>query len=51
MGRLTRGVNDLATRRPELSKQWDAEKNTLKPNEVPLGTQRKAWWLCDKGHS
>ncbi|WP_270548851.1 zinc-ribbon domain-containing protein [Bifidobacterium bifidum] len=45
------GFNDLATRRPELSKQWDAEKNTLKPNEVPLGTQRKAWWLCDKGHS
>lgn len=31
------GYNDLATTHPELLKEWDYEKNTLKPTEVTAG--------------
>lgn len=44
------GYNDLATTNPELLKEWDYEKNTLKPTEVTAGSNKKAWWICSKGH-
>lgn len=46
------GVNDLATTHPELSKEWDYEKNfDLTPQNVTHGMCKKVWWLCPKGHS
>ena len=46
------GYNDLATTHPELLKEWDYQKNTLKPTEVTARSNRKGiWWLCPKGHS
>ena len=46
------GVNDLATTHPELVEEWDYEKNKpLLPTMVTHGTERKVWWLCQKGHS
>lgn len=45
------GYNDLATVKPELLKEWDYEKNIIKPTEVTKGTTKKAWWICEKGHS
>lgn len=44
------GFNDLATTHPEIAKQWDAEKNNLKPTEVNAGSGKKIWWVCDNGH-
>ena len=43
--------NSLNTINPELSKQWHPTKNgALTPNDVTVGTKKKAWWICKKGH-
>ena len=47
---LQKGFNDLATTNPELLKEWNYEKNKIKPDETIAGTPRKAWWICEKGH-
>ena len=47
------GYNDLATTNPELLREWNYEKNKkigLDPTMIKSGTQRKAWWICPKGH-
>ncbi len=46
------GFNDLASQNPALAAQWDTEKNgRLTPQAVTAGSNRKAWWICGKGHS
>ena len=45
------GVNDLASQRPDLAKQWHPTKNRGRtPADVTEGSHYKAWWLCEKGH-
>ena len=51
MKKLIVGVNDLATLYPDLIKEWDFIKNTLKPTEITSGSGRKVYWLCKNGHS
>ena len=49
--RAIRGINDLATSNPELSEEWNYEKNNnLTPYDVTAGSHKKVWWLCGKGH-
>ena len=36
---------------PDIAKEWDYEKNELKPSEVSPGANLKVWWLCKNGHS
>jgi hypothetical protein len=51
MGKLIRGVTDLATLRPDLSAEWHPTKNgDLTPRDVLTGAHKKVWWLCDQGH-
>ena len=48
------GHNDLATTVPELMKEWDFRKNdrnALRPYEVTRNSNKRAWWICPKGHS
>ena len=45
------GYNDLVTTDPEGVKEWDYEKNTIKPTEVFKSSEKMAWWICPKGHS
>jgi len=45
------GLTDLETCRPELMKEWDYEKNILIPSQVTCFSKKRAWWLCEKGHS
>lgn len=46
------GENDLATQFPEVAAQWDREKNgALAPERVSPYSNRKVWWVCEKGHS
>ena len=46
MSKLIVGVNDLATVRPDLVKEWHPTKNgDLKPTEVTYGSGKKVWWL------
>jgi len=49
--RVLEGFNDLQTRNPKLAAEWDYEKSELTPSQVTSGTQQKAWWLCELGHS
>ena len=46
-----KGFNDLATIYPLVAKEWDYEKNgNLKPDEITIGSNRKIWWVCSRGH-
>ena len=43
--------NCLQTTNPDLSKQWNiAKNNNLTPCDVTPGSNKKVWWVCDKGH-
>lgn len=45
------GINDLATVRPDLAKQWHPTKNgDLTPEKVTIHNGKKVWWICEKGH-
>ena len=39
----------LSTTHPEISKQWDYDKNgDLTPKKVIAGSNKKVWWKCSK---
>ena len=42
------GYNDLATKYPNIAKEWDYSKNTFSPTEVVYGSTKKVWWICNK---
>ena len=49
--KLLVGFNDLTTRNPKLALEWHPTKNGgLTPKNVMPGTNKKVWWLCEKGH-
>jgi len=46
--------NSMLELYPELEKEWDYEKNDeegINIRKVSYGSDRKAWWKCDNGHS
>lgn len=50
--RILVGFNDLESKYPEFSSQWDYEKNgDLKPTDIMAGSDKKVWWRCAMGHS
>lgn len=50
-GKLVCIDNCLKTLNPELARQWHITKNgDLTPNEVTIGSSKKVWWQCEKGH-
>ena len=49
--RIVKGVNDLFTKRPDLEKYWDFEKNNVNPYKLALKSNQYVYWKCDKGHS
>lgn len=45
------GKNDLASNYPNLEKEWDYERNAgVTPENVAAKSNRKVWWMCNKGH-
>src|SRR5258708_1217581 len=42
--------NCLETLCPELSKEWNCDKNELTPRDVLPNTKKKVWWKCVQGH-
>ena len=47
-----KGINDLATVKPELAEQFDKEKNApFTASDYTLYSQAKVWWKCGRGHS
>lgn len=48
--RFAEGVNDLATRYPEIALQFDCDANKETPNQVFFKSSEKKQWLCQRGH-
>lgn len=47
----TEKENSLLLSNPELSKEWNLEKNgDLKPEYLTSNSGKKVWWRCVKGH-
>ena len=45
------GYNDLATVNPSLASEWHPTKNgDLTSKQITIGSSKKAWWICKKGH-
>lgn len=45
------GENDLASRRPDLAREWDQARNApLTPADVTAGSHRMVFWRCERGH-
>lgn len=48
--KVLKGFNDLATKYPEIAKEWHPTKNgKLKPTDISYGSHRKVWWLSPVG--
>ena len=46
------GESDVFTEIPALKTFWDFERNDeLDPLQLLKGSDKLAWWLCDRGHS
>ena len=46
------GFNDLAFHNPELTEEWDDERNEgITPETITAKSNRKVWWKCSEGHS
>ncbi|WHX25121.1 zinc-ribbon domain-containing protein [Virgibacillus halodenitrificans] len=41
----------IAGKRQELLAMWDFKKNKISPDQVLAGSNKKFFWICDKGHS
>lgn len=48
--KITPGINDLLTLRPDIAAEWDEELNGPLPNRMRLYSHEKVWWKCAKGH-
>ena len=48
--RVLSGFNDLETEHPEVAAEWNYDKNTILPNVVLSGSNKKYWWRCQRGH-
>jgi hypothetical protein len=43
--------NCLEKNYPHIAKEWHPNKNhNIKLSEVSFGSQKRVWWLCEKGH-
>lgn len=42
--------NCLKTVKPDLIKEWNWDKNRLNPIDVVAFSNKKVWWICEKGH-
>lgn len=48
---LRPGVNDLHTKSPRLTAEWDTDANNeVTPETVPAGSSQNYWWRCARGH-
>ncbi len=49
--KILQGYNDLITINPNLASEWNYKKNkNLKPEDFTIGSSKKVWWKCSKGH-
>ena len=46
--KVLKGYNDLLTTNPELASEWNYEKNSIKPDQIVEGSNKRVWWKCKK---
>ena len=44
------GENDLLTVFPKIAKEWNYKKNKYTPEKYKPFSNKKVWWICEKGH-
>lgn len=44
------GFNDLSSQDAILAAQWHPTKNTSRPEEYTIKSNKKVWWLCSNDH-
>ncbi len=44
------GYNDLVTTDSCLAREWHPSKNSISPEEVSRYSNKKVWWICERGH-
>lgn len=50
-GKKVNDENSLQALNPGLSEEWHPTKNgELTPSKVTIGSKKKVWWVCNKGH-
>ena len=47
---IKEGFNDLASFDERLLKEWNYDKNSIKPTEVSAKSRKKVWWIGTCGH-
>lgn len=46
-GRILSDFNRLSVRYPDISAEWDYDKNhPLRPEDISFGIRKKIWWIC-----
>ena len=49
--RILEGYNDLITTHPNISKEWNYNKNIdIDIHTIGAGSNKRVWWICNKGH-
>lgn len=43
-------TNNIIITHPNHCKEWNYEKNIIKPEEINYGSVKKVWWKCNKKH-
>jgi hypothetical protein len=46
--KLSEGCNDLATTHPQIASRWDYSRNSVTPQQVKIGVNKKFFFVCDK---
>lgn len=49
--KVEKGFNDLLFLEPEVAKEWCYELNSMKPDEITVGSKKSVWWKCELGHT
>ena len=49
--KVAKGENDLLSRNPAAALQWCGELNEISPDEITVGSKKKVYWKCEKGHT
>lgn len=48
---VAKGENDIESQRPDLSREWDFEKNgDYTPDKANINSKRMVGWICGRGH-
>lgn len=43
--------NQYVSDNAQLMAEWNSEKNVdIAPSTITLGSNKKVWWICHKGH-